>query len=204
MSTNKVSSLPKLGFFGGTFDPPHLGHLSLCKSALQQADLEFLLVCPAFHAPLRENPPLFSSRQRMEMAHLLCQEDERLKLCSLELDQKKTCFTYDTIKSVAKLYPDYEIYLLLGDDQFKRLNAWSSSSQLAQMVHFLVFARESSNLPSLPLPNMKMTCMNNPLINLSSSSIRSALEAGKLPKNSLPASIEQYILNQNLFTLSLH
>ena len=67
-----------------------------------------------------------------------------------------------------------------------------------------MFARESSDLPSPPLPNMKMTFMKNPLINLSSSSIRSALEAGELPKNSLPASVEQYILNQNLFPLSLH
>ena len=203
MSTKKDSYLPKLGFFGGSFDPPHLGHLSLCRLALQQADLEFLLLCPAYHVSLRENPPLFSSLHRMEMAHLLCQEDERLKLCSLELDQKKTCFTYDTIKSVAKLYLITTSIFCL---ETISLNASMNGSLPVNLLRWCTFSvcRESSDLPSPPLPNMKMTFMKNPLINLSSSSIRSALDAGELPKNSLPANIEQYILNQNLFTLSLH
>jgi len=204
MSTQPLSPLPRLGFFGGSFDPPHLGHLAICQLALEQANLEFLLVCPAYHAPLRDQAPLFSSDERMEMARLLCQEDERLRLCSLELDQKKTCFTHDTISEIGKTHPGYEILLLLGDDQLKRLDQWQSAPQLARMVHFLVFARESSSLPPLPLPNLRMTCMNNPLFNFSSTSIRTSLMAGKLPKDSLPQSIERYILDQNLFPLSPH
>ena len=99
---DSTSSIPdRVGFFGGSFDPIHLGHLRLAEEAIRFASLNLLLFCPAFHAPLRDEKPFFSSQQRLDMLYRITEHNPRMDVCRIELEKQKTCFTYETLwKSV--------------------------------------------------------------------------------------------------------
>ncbi len=202
MGDHLSSTSRRIGFFGGSFDPPHTGHLEIARLAIDHGNLDKLLVCPAHHAPLRDETPLFSSDQRMAMVRELCAHHPKMEVCPIEIDHGKVRFTFDTIMEIASLYPAGQLFLIIGSDQFSRLGEWKSIEMLVQMVHFLVFARGSSVLPSPPLSGLRMTPMNNPLFNLSSTRIREQLASGRIPEDQLPKEVIKILKKYDLPSLS--
>ena len=93
----------RIGFFGGSFDPFHNGHLMLIEEALRSGKLDKLLLCPAFHAPLRSEKPLFPGEQRLEMLRSVCSERPELETFDHEIQQARTCYTYKTLLEVRKI-----------------------------------------------------------------------------------------------------
>ncbi len=189
MPGSSSASAPRLGFFGGSFDPLHRAHLCFAELAVERADLDLLLLCPAHHAPLRPHPPLFSPEQRLAMVESVCRNRPKLKACPLEIDSGETRFTYHTMLEVSMLHPGHELFLLLGQDQFARLEEWRFVEQLARLVHFLVLARDGGDLFVPSIPELKMTPMSNRRISLSSTELRRRLLDGELPEEDLPPEV---------------
>ncbi len=196
------SPRPRLGFFGGSFDPPHLGHLQLACLALKKANLDKLLQCPAHHAPLRPVPPMFSGEHRLGMIQSICKVNEGLEACDLEVKHGKVRYTYDTILEVMELYPKHDLFLLLGDDQLDRIKDWQEPEKLSKIVHFLVFSRRPNRSDIPPIPNIRLTFMENSLIDLSSTIARGQLRSGKLPFTNLPLEVSNYLQENKLFPLT--
>ena len=192
---------PRLGLFGGTFDPLHLGHLKLAQLAVQKGNLDKLLLCPAYQAPLRAEPPLFPASDRFAMVQTVCHENARFEACPVEIEHRKLRYTLDTVKELSEQYTSYNLFLTVGADQFNQLSKWKGIEELIDMVHFLVFARGSQQLPEPPLPAVRMTYMENPLIDLSSTTIRKTLRSGTLPLDKLPPAVCSYLTEHNLFPL---
>jgi len=190
---------PRIGFFGGSFDPIHNGHLSLAKQAIVQADLEILLLCPAYHAPLRPSKPFFKAEDRLGMLEKVAGEHSKLKVFAHEISQQKVCFTYHTLLEVGKKYSQRELFLLLGADQFSKLPQWKFIDELVQIVTFLVFSR-SSDMPlsKAPLPEIKFEQMNNELIDLSSTTVRQKIQRGQSIRNDVPGPAYEYLDDHNL------
>lgn len=197
-----ASSRKRLGFFGGTFDPPHLGHLELANLAIKQARLDKLLICPAYHAPLRTEPPLFSALDRLAMIQKICQAYEKMEPWDYEIQLQKTCFTYDTVIDLEKHFPDHKIFLLVGADQFSRLHLWQKHDALIEKVHFLVFARDTSKIKQPEVGNVEATFMENALINISSTDIRDKLCNQLFPDQLLPKEVSSFIKQKNLLSLN--
>ena len=190
---------PRIGFFGGSFDPIHNGHLSLAKQAILQADLETLLLCPAYHAPLRPTKPFFEAEDRLGMLEKVAVEHPELKVFPHEISQQKVCFTYHTLLEVGKKYSQSEIFLLLGADQFSKLPQWKFIDELVKLVTFLVFSRSSGMaLTEPPLPEINFELMNNELIDLSSTTIRQKIQSGQSIRNDIPGPAYEYLENHNL------
>jgi nicotinate-nucleotide adenylyltransferase len=193
---------PRLGFFGGSFDPLHKGHLTIGKEALEKAKLDKLLLCPAYHAPLRNLPPLFSAKHRLGMVHSLSENYQGMEACPLEVDHAQVRYTFETILEVQSLYPEHELFLILGTDQFSRLQEWKNIEQLITLVHFLVFARgQDQRLPPCPT-GMRMTNMDNSLIDLSSTQVRKKIQLGQDLTSVLPPTILSYLKDNHLIPLS--
>jgi len=196
------SKPPKIGFLGGTFDPIHCGHELILNQAISEFDLECLLLCPAFQAPLRDRPPLFTPAQRLEMVNLLANEHPRITVFDYEIMHKKTSYTWNTIQEVKSLNPHAEIHLLIGYDQFLQLPKWKFLRELSKEVHFVVFARGQSR----PVPShsfdLSFTLMNNSLISVSSTLIREKIQKGKPIKGMVPDSIHSYLQDNHLLTNS--
>lgn len=189
---------PRLGFFGGTFDPPHNGHLQIAKIAIEKAQLDKLLFCPAHQAPLRTEPAFFSALDRLSMVKKICQDHFHMEAYDAEIKHAKTRYSYETIEEVRSQFPDHELFFILGDDQFSRLSEWKKVDLLATLVHFLVFARQSSHLCKPGIQNLRFSFMDNSLIHLSSSEIRAQLRCNRLPGASIPREVASYIRNHNL------
>ncbi len=190
---------PKIGFFGGSFDPMHNGHLSLAKQAIAQTGLETLLLCPAYHAPLRSAPPFFEADHRLAMLEWVIREHPKLKVFPHEISQQKVCFTYETLLEVRKKYSQSEIHLLLGADQFHKLDQWKFIEELARIVTFLVFSRPSDmTLREPPLSEIRFERMDNELIDLSSTTIRQKIQSGQSVRKDIPGPVFEYLCSHDL------
>lgn len=189
----------KIGFFGGTFDPIHNGHLSLAKQAIVQAGLERLLLCPAYHAPLRSAKPFFEAKDRVRMLEKVADEHPEIEIFPYEISQEKVCFTYETLLEVRKKYAQPEILLLLGADQFNKLPHWKFIDELAKIVTFLVFSRSSDmTLSAPPFPEIKFEQMQNELIDLSSTTIRQKIRNGQCVRDEVPGPAYEYLSTLDL------
>jgi nicotinate-nucleotide adenylyltransferase len=196
MAESTKSSSLRIGFFGGSFDPIHIGHISLAQHAIQLARLDTLLLCPAYHAPLRIEKPYFSTKTRLRILEKIAQENPGFEICKLEIEKQKTCYTYETIKEVQLQYPHSDILLLLGADQFNRLNEWKFHQELAELCQFLVFSRNVQEVTPPQIPQLSYQLVKNELIDCSSTEIRKRLQSGKCVDHLIPSAAYPFI-NQN-------
>jgi nicotinate-nucleotide adenylyltransferase len=199
MLGSSSTSLPRVGFFGGSFDPIHNGHFSLATQAIEQANLDTLLLCPAYHAPLRAEKPFFQAKDRLAMLEGIARDHAKIQVFPHEVEQGKVCFTHDTLLAVQEEFPKTEILLLLGVDQFAKLPQWKFIDELLKLVTFLVFSRKSDmTSPHPPLPALKFQQMKNDLIDLSSTLIRQKIQNGKSIRNDIPKPAYNYLNQRNL------
>ena len=190
---------PAIGFFGGSFDPPHQGHLQIAEQAIKIASLDAVIFCPAFHAPLKDTSPMFSGEQRLAMLEAVCAKHPLMQVTDIEIAHGKTRYTYDTLLELQETFSNHLFYLILGGDQFAQLHLWKEVKELAKVVTFLVFARDQDECAWPKLADIKVTFASNSLIDLSSTTIRQQLNSGKLPDNTLPPEVVSYIKEHNFF-----
>ncbi|MDG1139431.1 MAG: nicotinate (nicotinamide) nucleotide adenylyltransferase [Opitutales bacterium] len=200
----KLSCPPllKIGFFGGTFDPIHTGHEFICEEAIKEFELDKLLLCPAYQAPLRNTSPLFTAEQRLAMVRLVAENHSRVAIFDFEINKKQASFTWQTIQEVRRIYPKAKILLLIGYDQFTQLSKWKFLNELSQAVHFVVFAREQPRAPLPTCSELSFTLMNNSLLNISSTSIREHLHQGNSIEGMVPKGVYSYLQTKHLLTNS--
>ena len=205
MSVTSSSNSPKIGFFGGSFDPIHRGHVSVALAALEKFKLQKILLCPAFFAPLRQEKPLFSPGDRLSMVSSITQEHSNLEIFDHELLSGKTCYTYHTLQKAQKIYPEYEIHLMLGDDQFDKFDQWKFNHQILGEFSLIVFNRtstEQSKLPPVDSATTKIQALGNELFPFSSTEIRKNLETGTDISHLVPSSVFSYMQKNQLFDLN--
>ena len=198
MSNLNGSSPSRIGFFGGSFDPIHNGHLFIIEKSIQDFELDLLFLCPAYQAPLREKKPIFNPIQRLEMARLVAHSNQKLEVLDFEINQPKISFTYETIQEVKKGYPNSKIFLAIGRDQFEKLSSWRWIRELSKEVHFIVFARGQINAPAASISDIQYTFIQNPLIDISSTQIRKRLQQGESVAPWIPDEIISYLEKNNL------
>ena len=135
-----ISSIRKnIGFFGGSFDPIHFGHISLAVHLMEAHHLEEVLFCPAFCSPFKTaNPPLASPEHRLAMLKLAL-ELPQFKITTIELDQKKPAYTIDTIRALSIR----GIRLLLSEETAEHLNRWKETEDLVRLAPPLIGPREA-------------------------------------------------------------
>ena len=202
MLTSTQSARKRIGFFGGSFDPIHNGHLSLARQAIEHASLDKLLLCPAHHAPLRPEKPFFEAADRLGILESICEDDPKIEGFPHEILQAKVCYTRDTILEIRKRFPQSEILLLVGNDQFQKLPQWKFIGELTLLVTFLVFSRNGHPADPPPLDHLDYQMMNNTCIDLSSTTIRSRIESGLPVKELMPKEAYRYLMEKNLISPS--
>lgn len=198
MSNLNGSTRSRIGFFGGSFDPIHNGHLFIIEKFIQNFELDLLLLCPAYQAPLREQKAIFNPTQRLEMARLIAHSNQKLEVFDFEINQPKMSFTYETIQEVKKGYPKSKIFLAIGLDQFEKLSTWRWIRELSKEVHFIVFARGQITAPAPSISDIQYTFIQNPLIDISSTQIRKCLQKGESVAQWIPDVILSYLEKNNL------
>ncbi len=162
-----------IAIFGGSFDPPHLGHVKIVESALETLELEKLFVVPTYLSPFKES---FSAPAPLRLSWLqtLFKTKEKTEVLSFECDQQRQVPTIETILHVKKLYPTAHLYLILGSDAYESLPLWKRYDELKTLVECVVATRHTNAYP----PDLKILPIH---VNISSSKLREAFEEVFVP-----------------------
>lgn len=138
----------KIGIFGGTFDPIHIGHLRMALELKQQLGLDEMRLLPC-HQPPHRDAPQVSSQQRAEMLRIALQDCPELQLDERELQRDKPSYTYDTLQEFRKEFgSEVSLVLCMGEDAFAGLPKWYCWQELIQLAHIVVIARPGWSIPA--------------------------------------------------------
>lgn len=200
----------KLGIFGGTFNPPHMGHVTMARAAVEQLGLDKLLVIPAGIPPHKKLPVgSADTRQRWEMAQLMagavgkCAEAD-----DIELNREGKSFTSDTLLSLREAYADGEMWLLMGSDMFLSLHTWHAPDIICREANIAAFSRNEENERAAfekqkafleQTFGARVAILDNPnLIEVSSTELRDGLPKGEGEKL-LPTAVWGYVQREHLY-----
>ncbi len=199
----------RIGIFGGTFNPPHNGHVTLARAAAEQLALDRLLIMPACVPPHKPLPDRVTPQQRYAMAALMAAPVGRCAQASdIELHRTGKSYTSDTLQTLHEQYPDAELWLLMGSDMFLSLHTWHEPEVICALAHIAAFSRVEEDIRAA-MERQKQTLeqqyraevalLNNPqLIELSSTDVRAALAAGR-GSELVPEAVWGYIRREHLY-----
>ena len=196
----------KVGFFGGTFDPIHLGHLNLGLALLESQALDEVLFCPTALSPhkVSELPPI-DKEHRKKMVELAIEPIEKFKLIENELHQRGPTYTVNTIQELLAEDASREIHLLLGEDSLEGLDSWKEIETLLLLAPPLIGRRprQLKNLSGYFPPDLLRLIeegqVTTPILEISSSHIRRRLAEKKYCGYLLPAKVLDYIYEHHLY-----
>lgn len=194
----------KIGVFGGTFNPPHLGHLRLVSSAADTLCLDRVLIIPTYVPVHKQADQLAPSRDRLEMCRLGLCPDGRFEVSSIEIDRGEKCYTADTLEALAGEYPGAELYLIIGSDMVSSFTRWHRWQDILDMAYVCGAAREKGFLPELdcytPEQKKKFLFLCHEPLELSSTEIRERLSAGRATEDMLAPKVREYIELKGVYT----
>jgi nicotinate-nucleotide adenylyltransferase len=197
----------KIGLFGGTFNPVHLGHLIIANIFLEEAGLDEVVFIPASVSPFKiENDEILDSEQRLKLIDLSINNNPNFSVSDYEITKGGISFTYETVKHFSEIYSDAALYWLIGGDQYKSFHKWKNYKKILENANLAVAFRQGSFLKAdsdninkhLSSPN-NILFLNSPIIEISSSEIRERIKSGKSIKYLVSYEAEKYLLEKNLY-----
>jgi len=202
-------SREQIGLFGGTFDPPHLGHLILASEAYSQLGLDRLLWILTPEPPHKQDQAITTIAHRLAMVKLAIEGNPIFELSRVELDRPGPHYTLDTIELIAEQYPDADVTPIIGGDSLRDLPKWNRPKELLQACHWVGVMRrpgEQEDLKALEneLPGIstKIHYVDAPLLEIASREIRSRIADGKQFRYYLPPAVYEYIKKHHLYQVS--
>ena len=134
----------RIGIYGGTFDPPHNGHIAAAKAAMERLALDKLLLIPTFIPPHKALPTgAASPTQRHDMAVLATAElGKKAEVLDVELERGGPSYTWETLHLLRERYPEDELWLLMGTDMFLSFDRWREPENICRLAHLVVIARD--------------------------------------------------------------
>ena len=137
----------RLGLFGGTFDPPHVGHLLAASDAFEELGLDRLVLIPAAQQPLKVGRASAPAEHRLAMVRLAAAGDPRLEVDALEIDRRGLSFTVDTLEEYVRRDPDAQRYLLVGADVLETFAQWRSPDRILSLATLAILERGDDGEP---------------------------------------------------------
>ena len=199
----------RIGIFGGTFNPPHNGHVTMARAAAAQLGLDRLLLVPDNVPPHKPLPSGVTARQRYDMAALMAAPIGPVAGASdIELRRTGKSYTSDTLRALHEQYPDAELWLLMGSDMFLSLHTWHEPEVICELAHIAAFSRVEEDIRAAMARQKALLeeqyqanvmLLDNPeLIELSSTDVRTALAAGQ-GSDLVPEAVWGYIQREHLY-----
>ncbi len=185
----------KIGILGGTFDPPHLGHLIIANEVLCSLELDEIWFMPNQDPPHKEKSKNISNENRLDMLSLAIEGHPKFKIETCELERAGRSYTYDTMKLLKENYPTYQFYFIIGGDMVEYLPKWYRIDELVQLITFVGVNRPTYSIQS-PYP---ISYVQIPNINISSSLIRNRMKEGITIRYLVPDPVRHYIEENQLY-----
>ncbi len=196
-----------LGILGGTFDPVHLGHLSIAKAAMDQVGLERVLFIPAGQPRLKQAEPAATIRHRMEMLRLAIAGNPGFQVCELEAHRPGPTYSVETLEELSvKLGPGTDLFFILGMDILGQLDQWKDPERVLALCRLLVLDRpgqQGFDWPAfyrrVPEAESRVQMVTAPLVDVSATEFRRQVSVGESLAGQVPDAVAEYIKNQGLY-----
>lgn len=187
----------RVGILGGTFDPPHLGHLVMASEACQTLDLERVLWVPSAEHPFKRGSVRTPAELRLAMVEAAVQGDPRFEACAIELRREGPSYTVDTLRQLRREHPDWVLVLLVGADVVREMPAWKEPREVARLASVAAITREGEGLPGgLPLPAVPVPVTR---VDVSATEIRRRVAAGRTIRYLVPEPVRALIEARGLY-----
>ena len=195
----------KVGVLGGTFDPIHLGHLALAEHARRQLDLERVIWVPAGEPWRKRDRTISPGEQRCEMVRLAIAGDATSELSTLEVDRGGPSYSVETLATLARDCPMWEMHFVMGLDALLDLPNWREPERLASLATLAVAVRGGQRLEAADLQKLlpgldgRVVWLDMPDIEVSATDVRRRAGEGASLAGLVPALVERYVLEQGLY-----
>lgn len=183
----------RLGILGGTFDPPHIGHLLAASDAYEALALDRLLFIPSATHPFKGDTVRATAAQRLDMLMRLIENDARFGVDTVEIDRPGLSYTVDTLAELAERYPDAERFLLIGEDLVEQLATWRSPDRIEELATVVVLTRANGD------DGGTYRRLRTRRVDVSSTEVRERVGAGLSIRGFVPASVAEYIRDARLY-----
>jgi nicotinate-nucleotide adenylyltransferase len=202
----------RLGIFGGSFDPPHIGHLLVATDAFESLSLDKLFFVPAAVQPLKMGVASAAAHQRLAMVRLLVGADPRFAVDSVEIDRAGLSYTVDTLETFAQRFPKAERFFLIGEDAMAAFGAWRDPQRILKLSKLAILRRRAAESegtsghgqggasvdPTSSLPAGTIALPTR-LVDVSSTEIRERIRQGKSVRGFVPESVAAFIETERLY-----
>lgn len=184
----------KIGLYFGTFNPIHVGHLTIANHLAEYSDLEKIWFVVTPHSPFKKKSSLLDNRQRYEMVYRATKDYLKLEPSDIEFDLPQPNYTINTLTYLTEKYPDYEFALIMGEDNLKSFHKWKNYELILDNHDIYVYPRISEGKIETHFDNHnKIHKVDAPIMELSSTFIRKSIKEGKNVRPMLPEHVWEYI-----------
>ena len=196
----------RIGVLGGTFDPPHLGHLWLGTLAADALDLDRVLFMPAAQPPHKGGRIVSRATDRLLMTRLAILADPTFELSAIEMERPGPSYTIDSVVELKRLTPDATLYLIMAADSLAQVDTWREPDRLLDEIEWVVGPRPGSDHPDRSMLEERFAAraarihlLEGPALDLSSSEIRRRVAAGHAIRYLVPRDVEELIIDRGLY-----
>ena len=185
--------VPRIGIYGGSFDPIHVGHLAIARAAFESGKLDRVIFIPARQSPLKKEAPGASAEDRLAMLEAAVRDEPRFVVSRLELERAGPSYTVDTLEA---LKSEGELFLILGSDALADLSRWRSPDRVRQLAKILVARRPGA--PEVD-PSLGAGTFDAPRLDLSSRELRARVGRGLSLRYLVPDEVWRHIERRGLY-----
>lgn len=196
----------KIAMLGGTFNPIHNAHVKLALEFADRMNLDKVLMVPDAVPPHKEMKDFVPAEERFYMTKLVCDMYEKLEPCGLELERKGKSYTVDTLKSIKSLYPEDQLYLIVGADMFLSLETWRDPDEIFKLAKILSAPREDSDYEPMKKHQKVLEklgadtfVLEKSIFTVSSTEVRDKIKKGEDVSDLIPEKIYSYIKEKGLY-----
>ena len=197
----------RIGIFGGTFDPPHIGHLWLAALAAESVELDRVLFMPASQPPHKRLRGMTGAADRLLMTRLAIEGDPLFELTAIEMERAGPSYTVDSITELERLYGEGgRLFLIMAADSLAQVDTWREPDRLLQMTEWVVGPRPGTALPDAAALEerfgaaaSRIHLLDGPALDVSSSDIRRRVASGKTIRYLVPRRVEELITARGLY-----
>jgi len=190
-----------VGIFGGTFDPPHIGHLVAAQDVVEALGLDELRLVVAARPPHKEPVVAGSADARLRMVRAAIEGDGRLTASRIELDRPGASYTVDTLRAIRSTAPDLDLRLVVGADQLAAFDSWKEPEEVARLARLTVMDREGQRVSSRSAGGLDVTYDTVAVtrIDVSSTLVRRRVAEGRSVRYLVPHAVRHIIEEEGLY-----
>lgn len=191
--------MSKIGIFGGSFNPIHMGHAIIASHIIRNSVLDSLWLMVSPQNPLKEDSELASDYHRLRMTELVSRRIEGVITSAFEFNMPRPSYTIDTLNALQEKFPDDEFYLVIGADNWSLFDKWKAGGEIISKYHILIYPRRGFDIMIPAEYQDRVEVVEAPIVEISSTQVRQMLARMQSVSFYVPEAVEKYIVKNKLY-----